>query len=95
MGDGVIFTENGALQRSDQSTDHFDGFFSPKKIEVTTTTNGEEGISSSTMHIQDFTINVGIDKVPITRLGTRVPITRYPSLPSRGTLAFNVIKNKL
>tara|TARA_Y100000401_G_scaffold29357_1_gene21421 strand:+ start:6844 stop:7698 length:855 start_codon:yes stop_codon:yes gene_type:complete len=95
VGDGAIFTPNGALERKDQSKDLFDGFFSPKKIEVTTTTNGEEGISSSTLHIQDFTINVGIDKVPITRLGTRVPITRFPTLPSQGSLSFNVIKNQV
>ena len=95
IGDGAIFTPNGALTIEDQSTDEWDGFFAPENIEVSSVTDGREGISSSSLHIQDFSISVSLGKSPITRLGTRVPITRYPNLESRGSLSFNIIKNKV
>jgi len=94
-GDGAIFTSAGALNISDQTTDEFGGFFAPQKIEITTTTNGDEGISSSSLHIQDFNIGVNIEKTAKTRLGTRVSKFRYPEMPSQGELSFNVIKNQV
>tara|TARA_R100000231_G_scaffold134416_1_gene107954 strand:- start:5663 stop:6514 length:852 start_codon:yes stop_codon:yes gene_type:complete len=94
-GDAAIFTPAGGLTISDQSQDAFGGFFAPQDIQVTTTTNGDEGINSASLHIQDFSISVSLDKKDVTRLGTRVPRFRQPELPSQGTLDFSVIKNKV
>jgi hypothetical protein len=94
VGDGAIFTSVGALTDEDASTDTFGGFFRPKDIEITST-NGDEGIDSANLNIQDFSLSVNIGRNPVTRLGTRVPKFRYPELPSNGTLRFNVIKNKV
>ena len=94
-GDGAIFTSVGALDVSDQTTDEFGGFFTPQKIQITTTTNGDEGINSSSLHIQDFSLSVDIGRNAVTRLGTRVPRFRYPDLDGQGTLSFNVIKNQV
>jgi|TARA_R110000824_G_scaffold164018_1_gene340019 hypothetical protein len=94
-GDGAIFTSVGALDVSDQTTDEFGGFFTPQKIQITTTTNGDEGINSASLHIQDFSLSVDIGRNAVTRLGTRVPQFRYPDLNGQGTLSFNVIKNQV
>tara|TARA_R110000737_G_scaffold105365_1_gene138437 strand:- start:120 stop:914 length:795 start_codon:yes stop_codon:yes gene_type:complete len=93
-GDGAIFTSVGALTDADASTDTFGGFFRPKDIEITST-NGDEGIDTASLNIQDFSLSVNIGRKSVTRLGTRVPRFRYPELPSNGTLSFNVIKNKV
>tara|TARA_R100000005_G_scaffold95373_1_gene76625 strand:+ start:1366 stop:2214 length:849 start_codon:yes stop_codon:yes gene_type:complete len=94
VGDGAIFTSAGALTDSDASNDIFDGFFRPKDIEITSA-HEKEGIDTSSFNIQDFSIAVSVDKSPVTRLGTRVPRFRYPSMPSKGTLSFNAVKNQV
>tara|TARA_Y100000004_G_scaffold100311_1_gene112446 strand:+ start:529 stop:1380 length:852 start_codon:yes stop_codon:yes gene_type:complete len=94
-GDGAIFTPAGALTMEDQSKDFFGGFFRPEDIEITSTTNGDEGINTASLNIQDFQISVSPSKKDITRLGTRVPRFRYPELPAQGSLNFNVIKNNV
>lgn len=94
VGDGAIFTSAGALTDSDASNDIFEGFFRPKDIEITST-HEKEGIDTSSFNIQDFSISVSVEKSPVIRLGTRVPKFRYPSMPSRGTLSFNSIKNQV
>ena len=94
-GDGAVFSTVGALTPDDQSKDFFDGFFRPEDIEITTTTNGDEGIETATLNIQDFTISTSITKRPVTRLGTRIPAFRYPETPSQGELSFSVLKTKV
>lgn len=89
-GDGAIFTDAGAL--TSESNDIFDGFFRPEDIEISTSSNGDEGIDSTSLNIQDFSISVSVEKSPVTRLGTRVPQYRYPQMPAQGTLSFNVLK---
>ena len=69
-------------------------FFRPKDIEITSA-HEKEGIDTSSFNIQDFSIAVSVDKSPVTRLGTRVPRFRYPSMPSKGTLSFNAVKNQV
>jgi len=95
IGDGAIFTPAGALQTSDQSTDEFGGFFAPRNIQITTETNGDEGVDTTSLYIQSFSLSVSLEKQPVTRLGTRVPQFRYPAMPSQGSLDFKVIKNKV
>lgn len=89
-GDGAIFTDAGAL--TSESNDIFDGFFRPEDIEISTSSNGDEGINSTSLNIQDFSISVSVEKSPVTRLGTRIPQYRYPQMPAQGTLSFNVLK---
>jgi len=89
-GDGAIFTDAGAL--TSESNDIFEGFFRPEDIEITSSTNGDEGLDSASLNIQDFSISVSLQKNPVTRLGTRVPQYRYPQMPAQGTLNFNVLK---
>jgi hypothetical protein len=89
-GDGAIFTDAGAL--TSESNDIFDGFFRPEDIEISTSSNGDEGIDSTSLNIQDFSISVSLQKTPVTRLGTRVPQYRYPQMPAQGNLNFNVLK---
>jgi hypothetical protein len=89
-GDGAIFTDAGAL--TSESNDIFEGFFRPEDIEITSSTNGDEGVDSASLNIQDFSISVSLQKNPVTRLGTRVPQYRYPQMPAQGTLNFNVLK---
>jgi hypothetical protein len=95
VGDGAIFTSAGAL--TTESTDEFGGFFAPQNITVSTdgAAAGKEGVDSDELHIQDFSISVGLSKRPITRLGTRVPLFRYAETPLEGSLDFNLIKNKV
>jgi len=95
IGDGAIFTPAGALVTDNQSTDQFGGFFVPQKIQITTSTNGEEGIDSDSLYIQSFSLSVDVGKNPVTRLGTRTPQFRYPEMPANGSLDFKVIKNKV
>ena len=94
-GDGAIFTSVGALTDVAGSTDAFGGFFQPEHIQITTTTNGDEGIESSSLNIQDFSLSVDIGRKAVTRLGERVPLLRFPEAPSNGTLNFNVVKNQV
>jgi len=94
-GDGAIVTSVGALAYSDHTNDTFGGFFRPKDIEISTASNDKEGISSSTLNIQDFALSVGLQRTPVTRLGTRTPLFRYPDLPSQGSLSFNMVKNQV
>tara|TARA_B100000963_G_scaffold67137_2_gene55245 strand:+ start:26243 stop:27094 length:852 start_codon:yes stop_codon:yes gene_type:complete len=94
-GDAASFTDAGALTQDDQSTDDFDGFFRPEDIEITTSTNGKEGISSSSLNIQSFSISTSIEREPVTRMGTRTPRFRYPIMPAQGSLNFDVVKNKV
>ena len=94
-GDGAIFTSDGALTIEDQSKDFFGGFFRPEDIEITSVTDGDEGIDTASLNIQDFQISVSPSKRDVTRLGTRVPRFRYPELPAQGSLNFNVIKNNV
>lgn len=89
-GDGAIFTDAGAL--TSESNDIFEGFFRPEDIEITSSTNGDEGLDSASLNIQDFSISVSLQKKPVTRLGTRVPQYRYPQMPAQGSLNFNVLK---
>jgi hypothetical protein len=94
-GNGASFTSAGSLSSSDQSNDSFGGFFRPDNIEITSTTNGKEGVNSSTLNIQDFSLSVSTPRRDVTRLGTREPLFRYPELPSQGSLNFNIIKNQV
>jgi hypothetical protein len=93
-GDGAIFTPVGAITIEDQSTDQFGGFFRPRDIEITSTTNGDEGIDTASLNIQNFSLSVEVGRKAVTRLGTRVSQFRYPELPTNGTLSFSVIKTK-
>ena len=94
-GDGAIFTSDGALTEADGSTDAFGGFFQPEHIQITTETNGDEGVGTSGLNIQDFSLSVSINRKAVTRLGERVPRFRFPETPSNGRLDFNVIKNQV
>ena len=94
-GDGAIFTPVGAITIEDQSTDQFGGFFRPRDIEITSTTNGDEGIDTASLNIQNFSLSVEVGRKAVTRLGTRVSQFRYPELPSNGTLSFSVVKTKV
>jgi hypothetical protein len=94
-GDGAISTSEGALVYSDHSTDHFGGFFRPKDIEISTTENSKEAVSSSSLNIQNFSVSVSLSRTPVTRLGTRTPLFRYPQLPAQGALKFDMIKNQV
>jgi len=94
-GDGAIFTPAGAIAIENQSTDEFGGFFRPRDIEITSTTNGDEGIDTASLNIQSFSLSVSVGRNAVTRLGTRVPQFRYPELPSNGALSFDVVKTKV
>ena len=95
IGDGAFFTNVGSLLASDQSNDVYNGFFKPRNIEITSTTDGDEGINSATLNIQGFSISVDIGRNPVTRLGTRVPKFRYPEMPAAGSLDFSVLKTNV
>ena len=95
VGDGAIFTNAGSLSASDQSNDIHNGFFKPRNIEITSTTDGDEGIDSATLNIQNFSISVDIGRNPVTRLGTRVPKFRYPEMPAAGSLDFGILKTNV
>ena len=94
-GNAATFTPVGALERKDQTNDSFGGFFRPEDIEITTTTNGDEGIDTASLNIQDFSLSVNTPRTPKTRLGTRTPRFRYPELPAAGDLSFTVLKTKV
>ncbi len=94
-GDGAIFTSVGALTAADASTDTFGGFFRPCNIRITSTTNGDEGIDTTSLNIQSFSLSATVAKNSVTRLGTRVPLFRYPEMPSNGSLDFTVIKTRV
>jgi len=93
-GNGASFTSAGAITANDQREDRFiDGFFAPHNIEITTVTDGKEGMSSDALNIQDFDLSIGIARTPVKRLGELNPSFRYPEIPSAGSLTFNIIKN--
>ena len=91
-GNAAIFTSDETLDS--ETNDIFGGFFRPEDIEITSVTNGDEGIDSATLNIQNFSISVSLEKKPITRLGTRVPQYRFPQMPAQGSLSFDVLKTK-
>ena len=91
-GNAAIFTSNETLDS--ETNDIFGGFFRPEDIEITSVINGNEGIDSATLNIQNFSISVSLEKKPITRLGTRVPQYRFPEMPAQGSLNFDVLKTK-
>ena len=93
-GNAATFTSAGALSLSDGTDDNFGGFFRPQDIQITTT-DSVEGMNSSALHIQNFSLSVDLSRTPVTRLGSRTPRFRYPELPSAGTLNFEAIKNKI
>ena len=92
-GNAAIFTSDETLDS--ETNDIFGGFFRPEDIEITSVTNGNEGIDSATLNIQNFSISVSLEKKPITRLGTRVPQYRFPQMPAQGSLSFDVLKTKV
>ena len=94
-GNAASFRPAGALERKDQTNDSFGGFFRPEDIEITTTTNGDEGIDTASLNIQDFSLSVNTPRIPKTRLGTRTPRFRYPELPAAGDLSFTVLKTEV
>jgi|TARA_R100001086_G_scaffold241734_1_gene168871 hypothetical protein len=94
-GDAAIFTPDGALTFSDSTSDTFGGFFRPQNIEISTTPDGLESISSASFNIQNFTLSVDTPRKKVTRLGTRTPKFRYPDLPSQGSLSFSAVKNQV
>ena len=91
-GNAAIFTSDETLDS--ETNDIFGGFFRPEDIEITSVINGNEGIDSATLNIQNFSISVSLEKKPITRLGTRVPQYRFPEMPAQGSLNFDVLKTK-
>ena len=92
-GIGVTSSAAGAISQDQQRNDRFGGFFAPRNIEITTTPNGQEGINSETLNIQDFNLSIGIERKSVKRLGEMNPSFRYPEIPSAGNLSFNIIKN--
>ena len=93
-GNAATFTSAGALSLTDGTDVNFGGFFRPQDIQITTT-DSVEGMDSSALHIQNFSLSVDLSRTPVTRLGSRTPRFRYPELPSAGTLNFEAIKNKI
>lgn len=95
-GVGATFSDAGAISIEDQTNDDFiKGFARPQKIEITTTTNGQEGINTQSLHLQDFSISVDLPRKNVTRIGQRNPSFRYPDLPAGGSLEVSMIKNSL
>ena len=67
LGVGATFSDGGAISIDDQSNDDFiKGFMRPQKIQITTTTNGQEGINTESLHIQDFSISVDLPRKNVT-----------------------------
>ena len=94
LGVGATFSDGGAISIDDQSNDDFiKGFMRPQKIQITTTTNGQEGINTESLHIQDFSISVDLPRKNVTRIGQRNPSFRYPELPAGGSIEVSMIKN--
>jgi len=94
-GNASTFTSVGSLSSSDQTKDFFGGFFRPEDIEITTTTNGDESVDTTSLNIQNFSVTVNTPRTPKTRLGTRTPRFRYPDMPAAGDLNFSVLKTKV
>tara|TARA_R100001163_G_C5065234_1_gene203111 strand:+ start:127 stop:984 length:858 start_codon:yes stop_codon:yes gene_type:complete len=96
LGVGATFSDGGAISIDDQSNDDFiKGFMRPQKIQITTTTNGQEGINTESLHIQDFSISVDLPRKNVTRIGQRNPSFRYPELPAGGSIEVSMIKNSV
>ena len=102
--DTITFNTGNFLTDADRTTDAINNFnvFRPEDIVITTTTKNifgdalptNEGVSSSGLYIQNFSLNVGVSRDSINRIGTRIPQFRYPTLPAEGNLNFSVIKNQ-
>ena len=96
LGVGATFSDGDAISIDDQSNDDFiKGFMRPQKIQITTTTNGQEGINTESLHIQDFSISVDLPRKNVTRIGQRNPSFRYPELPAGGSIEVSMIKNSV
>tara|TARA_Y100001938_G_scaffold106598_1_gene145476 strand:+ start:11295 stop:12149 length:855 start_codon:yes stop_codon:yes gene_type:complete len=94
-GSPASFNSEGAISFDDQSNDNFKGFFRPSHVQVTTTTDGDEGIDSTTLNIQNLSLSVDLPRQTKIRLGSRTPLFRYPELPAAGSLSFSVLKTKV
>ena len=92
--DTVSFTASDSIDFSDMSNDNFDVFV-PRNIEITSSNLSTEGASTATLNIQSFDINVGINRNPITKLGSRTPEFRYPQLPIDGSFNIRFLKNSV
>tara|TARA_R110002020_G_scaffold92416_4_gene223760 strand:+ start:4425 stop:5156 length:732 start_codon:yes stop_codon:yes gene_type:complete len=76
--------------------------FRPQNISITTNNTPfvrdklpTEAMDSASLNIQDFTLSATVSREPKTRIGSRIPSFRYPTLPANGTLNFSVIKNQV
>jgi hypothetical protein len=90
--DVLDFNSTGNLTYSDQSNDSYNAY-QPQDISIST--DFSEGVSTSGLCIQNFSIDFNIGRSAVNRMGTRTPRMRYPTLPVNGDLSFSVIKNKI
>tara|TARA_Y100001937_G_scaffold106816_1_gene148886 strand:- start:16772 stop:17623 length:852 start_codon:yes stop_codon:yes gene_type:complete len=92
--DTVSFTSSDAIDFSDTSSDSFKVFI-PRNIEITSSNLSTEGASTETLNIQNFSINVAINRGAINKLGSRTPDFRYPQLPIDGAFNIGFLKNSV
>ena len=95
--DTVTFNTDALTSDDDFPHETLDALavFEPSKIAVTTPDGLEtEAMSSASLNIQDFTLSASVSREPKTRVGSRIPSFRYPTLPANGGLNFSLIKNQ-
>ena len=90
--DGFDFNNTGILSGDYQSSDSY-SVYQPQDISIST--DFDEGVSTSGLCIQNFSLNFDISRNAINRMGSLTPKMRYPELPAEGDLSFSVIKNKV
>ena len=103
--DTITFNADNPLTADEASEDVLSDFnvFQPADMIISTSghdifnndINTNEGVSSSGLYIQSFSIDVSVGREAKNRIGSRIPSFRYPTLPANGDLSVSVIKNQV
>jgi len=93
--DEITYSESQAISLTQSiSASNFGDALRPSKIFLKSISY-DEGVSTDTFIIQSIDISVGMERTPITRIGSRTPQYRYPNPNVNGTIDVSILKNQL
>tara|TARA_R110001592_G_scaffold346908_1_gene639780 strand:+ start:882 stop:1751 length:870 start_codon:yes stop_codon:yes gene_type:complete len=93
QADSISYNDTNNLEYNEQTSDSDIAFLNPNNITVST--NFDEGINTTSYCVSSVSIDVSLDRAPVTRIGSKVPKYRYPDPNVNGEISVSILKNQV
>lgn len=91
--DSISYNTTNNIEYSAQTSDSDISFLNPNNITVST--NFDEGITTNDYCVSSVSIDVSLERTPVTRIGSKTPKYRYPNPDANGDISVSILKNQV